>query len=310
MNKNSKLLNETKQFLAYLQYERKLSINTVNSYWHDLKSFIEYIEHNSNINSLDKIRSHHIRKYIGSLNTYRYNDKIKDKKTSSINRSISCIKSFFKYLISNNLIKIDPSKIIIAPKQSKKLPDVLTVDEIEALLSTFNLKKDNGVRNRAIISLLYSCGLRVSELINLNLTNLFLDSEIIKIFGKGNKERIVPIGSQAISHINIYIENIRPSYSRKTNSKGALFLSNRGLRISRKTIWNIIKKASCKSEITKSISPHTFRHSFASHLLEGGAGLRVVQELLGHENISTTQIYTHLDQTFLKETHKQFHPRG
>ena len=310
MNKNSNLLNDIKQFLAYLQYERKLSINTVNSYWHDLKSFADYIQFTYKVNSIVKIKSHHIRKYITSLNTYTSNDRVRNKRTSSINRSISCIKSFFKYLILNDLIKIDPSKIIIAPKQSKKLPDILSVSEIETLLNSFNLKKDNGVRDRAIISLLYSCGVRVSELINLNLTNLFLDSDIIKIFGKGNKERIVPIGSQAIGHLNMYIENIRPLYSKRSNTKGALFLSNRGLRISRKTIWNIIKIASINSGISKAISPHTFRHSFASHLLEGGASLRIVQELLGHENISTTQIYTHLDQTYLKETHKEFHPRG
>ena len=166
------------------------------------------------------------------------------------------------------------------------------------------------MRDKAIISVLYSCGIRVSELINLNLTSLFTDEEIIKIFGKGNKERIVPIGAIAKNDLLYYIDNIRPIYARKSNSKGVLFLSNRGLQISRKTVWNIIKNAVLKSGIDKNISPHTFRHSFATHLLEGGAGLRVVQELLGHSSISTTQIYTYLDQTYLKEIHKQYHPRG
>ena len=206
------------------------------------------------------------------------------------------IKSLFRYL--KNV------------KPIKKLPTTLSVEDIDLLLSSINTKKSNGLRDKSIISLLYSCGLRVSELNNLNLTSLFLDSDIIKIFGKGNKERIVPIGSQAITDLNKYIMNVRPRYAKKANTKGILFLSNRGLKISRKTIWNTIKQATLNCGISKSISPHTFRHSFASHLLEGGAGLRIVQELLGHENISTTQIYTHLDQTYLIETHKEFHPRG
>ena len=205
MSKNDTLLNDVKQYLAYLQYERKLSVNTINSYWNDLKSFVEYINSGYKINKLVNIKSHHVRKYINSLNTYSYNDKIKNKQTSSINRSISSIKSFFKYLINNNLVKIDPTKIIIAPKITKKLPDILSVVEIEEILNSFNLEKNNGVRDKTIISVLYSCGIRVSELINLNLTNLFLDSDVIKIFGKGNKERIVPIGTQAKFDLNIYL---------------------------------------------------------------------------------------------------------
>ena len=308
---NSKILNEVKTYLAYLQYEKNLSTNTVNSYWLDLKAFIEYITEIKKINKLNQVNSQLINSYIATLGTYiNYNNDVKTKNTSSINRAISSIRSFFKYLISNNIINNDPTKFIILQKQDKKLPIVLTVEEIDRMLNSFNINKKNQIRDKAMLSILYSCGLRVSELITLSLTNLFIEDDIIKIFGKGNKERMVPIGKIGKKDLLIYINDVRPIYARKSNSKGILFLSNRGKQISRKTVWNIIKSSALSSGIDKNVSPHTFRHSFASHLLEGGAGLRVVQELLGHSNISTTQIYTHLDQTYLKEIHKEFHPRG
>ena len=308
---NSKILNEVKTYLAYLQYEKNLSTNTVNSYWLDLKAFIEYITEIKKINKLNQVNSQLINSYIATLGTYiNYNNDVKTKNTSSINRAISSIRSFFKYLISNNIINNDPTKFIILQKQDKKLPVVLTVEEIDTMLNSFNINKKNQIRDKAMLSILYSCGLRVSELITLSLTNLFIEDDIIKIFGKGNKERMVPVGKIGKKDLLIYINDVRPIYARKSNSKGILFLSNRGKQISRKTVWNIIKSSALSSGIDKNVSPHTFRHSFASHLLEGGAGLRVVQELLGHSNISTTQIYTHLDQTYLKEIHKEFHPRG
>ena len=300
----NQLLNQVKIYLAYLQYEKKLSVNTVNSYWHDLRMFIDYIVSKYPIKNFNNIKSKYIRDYISSLSAYTTN-----KKSSSISRAISSIKSFFKYLIQNDIITKDPTKFIIKPKQQKKLPTVLTIEEINLILSKFKLS-NNDIRDKTIVSVLYSCGIRVSELINLSLTNIFLNEDVIKIFGKGNKERIVPIGNIAKNDLVTYINDIRPFYARKTNTKGILFLSNRGSILSRKTIWNIIKNISKKAGISKNISPHTFRHSFATHLLEGGAGLRVVQELLGHSNISTTQIYTHLDLNYLKEIHKQFHPRG
>ena len=304
------LVNQVKIYLAYLQYERKLSANTIKSYLFDLKHFIDFIVSQYNIKTIEDVRSKHIRGYITSLNTYMYNNMIFEKQNSSINRAISSVKNYFKYLVNNDFIKKDPTKAIIAPKQNKKLPITLTVEEINKVLHSFSSTKKNDVRDKAIVSILYSCGIRVSELINLTLTNLFIDDDIIKIFGKGNKERIVPIGAIAKNDLIYYINHVRPEYARKTNSKGILFLSNRGIKISRKTIWNIIKNVGIKSGVEKNISPHTFRHTFATHLIEGGAGLRVVQELLGHSSISTTQIYTHLDQTYLKEIHKQYHPRG
>ena len=310
-DKSLNLYNDAKKYLAFLQFESKLSSNTISSYWLDLKSFFDYIANSYNIKKLSEIKSAHINTYIKSLDKYidKQNHTVV-KKSSSINRSISSIKSFYKYLISNEIIKENPAKSILSVKQSKKIPDILSVEEINKILDSFDLTKKNNVRDKAVISLLYSSGLRVSELTSLQLTNLFLEEDIIRIFGKGNKERIVPIGSIAKNDLLNYIENIRPYYTRKTNSKGILFLSNRGKELSRKTVWNIIKISSIRAEINKKVSPHTFRHSFASHLLEGGAGLRIVQELLGHSNISTTQIYTQLDQTYLKEIHRQFHPRG
>ena len=309
-NSKEKLLNQAKTYLAYLQYERKLSPNTIKSYLFDLKYFIDFITDKYKIKEIERVQKKHIKDYIKSLTTYTYNNIVFEKENSSINRAISSIKNYFKYLSDNKFILKDPTKDIESSKQNKKLPIVLSVDEINQILSSFKLNKKNEVRDKAIISILYSCGIRVSELIDLNLTNFFTSEEIIKIFGKGNKERIVPIGQIAKNELLNYIDNVRPNYARKGNSKGALFLSNRGVKISRKTVWDIIKKSAIKSGIKKNISPHTFRHSFATHLLEGGAGLRVVQELLGHSSISTTQIYTHLDKTYLKEIHKQYHPRG
>ena len=305
-----KLLNQVKIYLAHLQYEKKLSSHTISAYMHDLNNFIDYIYNTYHIKDLKNIQGLYIREYIQILGTYISNDLVVEKKSSSINRAISSIKSFFKYLINNNLIEKDPTKVIISPKQARKIPTILSINEINLMLEKLDTKKIIDIRDKAIISLLYSCGIRVSELINLTLTNLFIDDDTIKIFGKGNKERIVPFGFKAKNDVLHYINEVRPIYARRANSKGILFLSNRGSLLSRKTVWNIIKNIIKKVGINKNVSPHTFRHSFASHLLEGGAGLRVVQELLGHSNISTTQIYTHLDRTYLKEIHKQYHPRG
>ena len=308
---SNNLQNEVKKYLAHLQFERNLSDNTLNSYWIDLKKFFEFIEFNFSIRNITEIKKNHIETYIQNIQVYidKKNKEI-DKKKSSINRSISSIKSFYKYLINNDFLNENPAKSIQSIKHSKKIPDILDVEEINTILNVFNLNKKNDVRDKSIISLLYSSGLRVTELTDLKLTNLFLDDDIIRIFGKGSKERIVPIGSVAKKDLNLYINNVRPLYTRKGDSKGLLYLSNRCKSLSRKTVWNIIKKSCLKASITKNVSPHTFRHSFASHLLEGGAGLRVVQELLGHSSISTTQIYTQLDKTYLKEIHKEFHPRG
>jgi len=220
------------------------------------------------------------------------------------------LKSFHKYLFINNKSMLNTTNLFKSLKQKRKIPLTLNFEEINLILNKINIKKSNSLRDKCIISTLYSSGLRVSELLSLNLTNINLDDDVIRVIGKGKKERIVPLGKKSKNDLLNYIENERPKLARKKNSKGYLFLSNRGNALSRKTTWNIVSKHSKMCFPNKNISPHTYRHSFASHLLEGGADLRVVQELLGHSSISTTQIYTHVDQTYLKEIHKQFHPRG
>jgi integrase/recombinase XerD len=303
------MINDVKKYLAFLQFEKKLSPNTIESYWLDLKHYIKTLEDENLVKNFKDIKINFIRTYISNISKYSYN-VIEKLSTASLNRKISSIKGFHKYLFLNDLSIIDPSKIIKSVKTSKKLPVTLSVEDIKKLIDSIDLKKSNGIRDKSIISLLYSCGLRVSELINLNLTNLHLDDDIIRVMGKGRKERLVPIGKNGKKDLINYIDNIRPSFSRRSESKGVIYLSNRGKILSRKTIWNIIKVQNKRILADKNISPHTFRHSFATHLLEGGADLRIVQELLGHSNISTTQIYTHIDKTYLKDIHKQFHPRG
>ena len=303
------MINEVKKYLAYLQFEKKLSINTTDSYWLDLKHYVEYLNIEQKIMNFNDIKVNNLRDYISEISKYSYSSQEK-LSSASLNRKFSSLKGFHKHLFINKLSKIDPSKILKSVKASKKLPFTLSPVDIKNILSLIDVTKQNGIRDKSIISVLYSCGLRVSELINLNLTNLYLDEDIIRIMGKGRKERLVPIGKNGKLDLENYINNVRPELSRRSDSKGIVFLSNRGRELSRKTIWNIVKVIIKNTINKKNISPHTFRHSYATHLLEGGADLRIVQELLGHSNISTTQIYTHIDKTYLKEVHKQFHPRG
>jgi len=306
-NKFSDIIaNDAKKYLAFLQFEKNLSNNTIISYWHDLKFYIKYIASSYNINSYNSIKRNHVSSYISNLS----NITGEGIESSSINRIISSIKGFHRYLIINELMTKDPSKDIQSLKTKSKLPTVLSFDEIESIINNINKNSKHWKRDKSIIMLLYSSGLRVSELIDLNLSSLLLNDDILRIIGKGDKERLVPIGARAKIAMLDYIENFRTLYSNRGNSKGVIYLSNRGGKLSRKTVWNIIKVHTYNAGITKKVTPHTFRHSFASHLLEGGADLRIVQELLGHSNISTTQIYTHLDKTYLKEVHKEFHPRG
>ena len=303
------MINEVKKYLAYLQFEKKLSTNTIDSYWLDLKHYVEYLNIEQKITNFFNIKAINLRDYISEISKYSYSSQEK-LSSASLNRKLSSLKGFHKHLFINKLSKIDPSKILSSLKTSKKLPITLTPEDIKSILSLIDTTKQNGIRDKSIISVLYSCGLRVSELINLNLTNLYLDEDIIRIMGKGRKERLVPIGRNGKLDLENYINNVRPELSRRNDSKGIVFLSNRGMQLSRKTVWNIVKVIIKNTINKKNISPHTFRHSYATHLLEGGADLRIVQELLGHSNISTTQIYTHIDKTYLKEVHKEYHPRG
>jgi integrase/recombinase XerD len=227
---------------------------------------------------------------------------------SSQARIVSGLNSFYRYCIQEEISKKDPTALLEAPKLAKHLPDTLSVDEIEKIIHSIDVSAPEGTRNKAIIETLYSCGLRVSELVNLKLSCLYFEAGYLRIIGKGNKERLVPVGSSAIKNMRLYLENIRNHIKIAPGNEDIVFLNRRGKKLSRVMIFMIIKELAKKASVTKNISPHTFRHSFATHLVEGGADLRAVQEMLGHESITTTEIYTHLDREYLRDTLQQFHP--
>ncbi len=291
----------------YLKLEKSLSENTVGAYIKDVVKFIDYLEDNNFSGSPKDITQETIRDFIDFINE-------KGMSASSQARALSGIKSFFKYLIIDGIIDKNPSIHIETPKIGRKLPVVLELDEIENLINAVDLSTETGYRNRAILEVLYGCGLRVSELINLKLSNIYFDEEFIKVEGKGNKERLIPLGSKAKEAIIQYIENSRDvlKLNKKINNKDTdiLFLNRRGKKITRVMIFTIIKDLAAKIDLKKNISPHTFRHSFATHLMQGGADLRAIQDMLGHESITTTEIYTHLDKEYLKDTILRFHPRS
>ena len=290
-----------KGFKAWLQLEKSLSDNSVESYLHDVEKLTQYLElQNSSVAPGDIVLNdlQQFIKWIGELNMT----------ASSQARIISGIRSFYKYCLLEQIISVDPSLLLDVPKIKRSLPDVLSFEEIESIISKLNLNTPDGGRNKAILETMYSCGLRVSEVVNLKISCLFLDVGFIRVIGKGDKERLVPIGRDAIKYIKIYKENIRVHQRIQTDFEDFLFLSKHGKSLSRIMIFYIIKDLSLKAGITKNISPHTFRHSFATHLVEGGADLRAVQQMLGHESITTTEIYTHLDRDFLRTTLQQFHP--
>ena len=290
------------KFKIYLKIERGLSENSIESYGSDLKSLYSFIKKNHLSDNLKKCDSDVIKKFIYEQS------KINNPKTQS--RRISGIRSFFDYLTFESYIKINPSDLIETPKIGKKLPDSLSLNEIIKIINNIDLNHPQGIRNRAIIETLYASGLRVSELINLKLSNLFFKENLIKVFGKGNKQRLVPLGKFSKKYLKIYIEDQRSKSKTMKNHSDTIFLNRNGHQLSRFMVFTIIKQLAIKSNIKKKISPHTFRHSFATHLIENGADLRTIQKLLGHENIITTEIYTHLDTKHLKKIMKKFHPRN
>ena len=290
------------KFKIYLKIERGLSENSIESYGSDLKSLYSFIKKNHLSDNLKKCDSDVIKKFIYEQS------KINNPKTQS--RRISGIRSFFDYLTFESYLKINPSDLIETPKIGKKLPDSLSLNEIIKIINNIDLNHPQGIRNRAIIETLYASGLRVSELINLKLSNLFFKENLIKVFGKGNKQRLVPLGKFSKKYLKIYIENQRSKSKTMKNHSDTIFLNRNGHQLSRFMVFTIIKQLAIKSNIKKKISPHTFRHSFATHLIENGADLRTIQKLLGHENIITTEIYTHLDTKHLKKIMKKFHPRN
>ncbi len=287
-------------FIDYLKIEKGLSKNSIASYKNDLKQLILFLKE-KNISTIEKITHNHLEEYISYLKKHQISSR-------SIARKIVSIKSFFKFLVIDNIITTNPADFLESPKIGIHLPEYLTVDEVDKLLNEF--KEDNPIefRDKSIIELMYSCGLRVSEIENLKINQINFNEGFIYIFGKGDKERLVPLGSKARKLLIRYINEIRIKYNKKNSEY--LFLNWQGGKLSRISIWKIIKKYAKRAGINKNIHPHTLRHSFATHLLNNGADLRIVQELLGHSDISTTQIYTHLNYSKLKEFHSKFHPRG
>jgi integrase/recombinase XerD len=290
-----------KGFRAYLQLEKSLSDNSVEAYLRDIEKLTQYLQEVSLLKNPDDIELKELQHFLKWITEIGLT-------ASSQARIISGIKAFYRYCLIEDISKNDPTVLLEAPKLKRSLPDVLSFDEIELIINQIDLSKPEGGRNKAILETMYSCGLRVSEVVDLKISQLYLDVGFVRVIGKGNKERLVPIGRSAIHFINIYKDNIRLHINPKPGSEDILFLNNRGTNLSRVMIFLIIKDLVKKAGIKKTVSPHTFRHSFATHLVEGGADLRAVQEMLGHESITTTEIYTHLDREFLRKTLEQFHP--
>jgi integrase/recombinase XerD len=290
-----------KGYKAYLQLEKSLSDNSVQAYLHDVEKLTSFLLYKEWAYAPTQITLLHLEQFIQWIHGLEIG-------AGSQARIISGLRSFFKYCLLEQIITIDPSMMLELPKLKRKLPDVLSFNEIEHIIAQIDMSKPDGGRNKAMLETLYSCGLRVSELVNLRISCLYLDVGFIKVIGKGDKERLVPIGTDAIKFIKSYHEYDRVHISIKNGNDDILFLNRRGSKLSRVMIFLIIKDLAKKAEVQKIISPHTFRHSFATHLVEGGADLRAVQEMLGHESITTTEIYTHIDRAFLRTTLQQHHP--
>ena len=293
--------NYKKGYKAYLQLEKSLSENSVEAYLRDIDKLTQYLQISANMKTPAEVNLkdlQHFIRWIAEL----------DMTPSSQARMISGIRSFFKYCIIENIVQQDPSLLLEAPKLRRSLPDVLSVDEIERIIQAIDLSTPEGTRNKAILEVLYSCGLRVTELVNLKISQLYLDVGFIRVIGKGEKERLIPIGQSAIKYINIYRNEVRVHVPIQQGNEDILFLNRRGSKLTRVMIFLLLKDLVKKAGIDKKISPHTFRHSFATHLVEGGADLRAVQEMLGHESITTTEIYTHIDRDYLRDTLQRFHP--
>ena len=292
-----------KGYENYLNLEKSLSQNSVAAYINDINKLEGFLEKKFLKLTPDKVKLMHLKKFVEWLN-----EKGVSPRTQA--RTISGIKSYFKYLLIEDEINSDPTSLLESPKVGRKLPDVLSIEEIDSLINAVDLEKPEGQRNKAMLETLYSCGLRVSELVNLKITNLFFDQGFIKVEGKADKERLVPVSKNAIEEITKYLKSYRKNLKISRDSENVLFLNRRGKKLSRVMIFTIIKNLAEKIGLDKKISPHTFRHSFATHLINGGADLRAVQEMLGHESILTTEIFTHLDRDYLRSTIHQFHPRS
>lgn len=292
-----------KEYLGHLRIEKGLSENSVEAYMRDLERYREYGEIQLKLKSPLRMKTEQIREYLHKLVLdYFLNER-------SLARNISSLRSFHGFLVTEDYTDFDPTELIDAPKLSRKLPTVLDVYEIDKIFAEIDMSEPLGIRNRAMLELLYSSGLRVSELVGLEMSKVYKTEGFIRVFGKGNKERLVPVGKEALKFMDQYVTYVRSQLTPKPGSEDILFLNRRGAGLTRNMVFIIIKNLVKAAGIEKNVSPHTFRHSFATHLIEGGADLRAVQEMLGHESITTTEIYLHIDRDYLKQVHKEFHPR-
>jgi integrase/recombinase XerD len=287
-------------FMDYLSVERGLSSNTILSYREDLNAYLDFMEKNG-VDSLSRINRE-------DITNFMFAQKDRGISANSVARRLAAIRMFHRFLVRERIVKNDPSFLVDSPKLWKKIPDTLSLNEVEALISQPDVRDSQGIRDKAILETLYATGMRVSEIVNLKTDGINLEVGFLRCFGKGRKERVVPLGKKAIASIRRYLEICRPALLKNKQSE-YLFLSRFGSMISRQSLWKLIKKYAKSAKIKKNIRPHILRHSFATHLLEHGADLRSVQEMLGHSNISTTQIYTHINKDRLKSVHKMFHPR-
>jgi len=290
-------------FRNYLLLERSMSHNTIEAYLNDVGKFVQWLELEARALTPLLVKADDLTQFILWANRLGL-------EASTQARLISGLRAFYKYLLVEDMLDDDPTELLESPRMRRKIPEVLSVHEVQAMLNAVDLSEPQGQRNRAILEMLYACGLRVSELVNLRLTQLFLEANFLKVVGKNNKERLVPIGAEAVKYLRIYLEKIRNLQTNiKKEAENVVFLNRRGGRMSRVMVFLLVKEFAAKAGIVKNISPHTFRHTFATHLVEGGADLKAVQDMLGHESITTTEIYTHLDTEYLKETIYLYHPR-
>ncbi len=296
------MLEALRTFMQYLSVERGLALNTLESYERDLTQYLDHLK-KSGVQTIDQSTRQHITAYVAEL-------KKKGKAAATVSRSLVSIRSFYQFLVRERMLDKDPSMNMETPKQEKRLPKVMSMAEVEQLLDAPNLSAIGGMRDKAMLEVLYACGIRVSELISLNTSDIHLGLGYIRCIGKGAKERIIPLGRIAAQSLDRYIQYARPKMMKGTHADEALFLGHLGTRMTRQGFWKIIKKYAAQAGIQKEITPHTLRHSFATHLLENGADLRAVQEMLGHADISTTQIYTHVTKRRMKEVYNQTHPRA
>ena len=290
-----------KGFLMHLRLEKSLSGQTQEAYLHDLDLLLRFLQWKEIHSGPENITLQHLQDFVKWITTIGMTER-------SQARIISGIRSFYRYCLQEDICASDPTELLATPKLKKTLPETLSFDEIEAVIAAIDLSTTEGTRNKAILETMYSCGLRVSEVINLRRSHFYPEIGFIRVIGKGDKERLVPIGNDAVKFIQIYVNESRVHLKQQRGSEDILFLNRRGGKLSRVMVFYIIKALAKRANINKTISPHTFRHSFATHLVEGGADLRAVQEMLGHESITTTEIYTHLDRQFLRDTLHRFHP--